>query len=77
MLGLTEKSGDIMRTVDKLDKIGPEKVKTILVEDFAVSESDADEILNSSPSRAAMRKCWRLWKATPAETRCSIRGSAS
>ena len=45
LLGLTEKSGDIMRTVDKLDKIGPEKVKTILVEDFAVSESDADEIL--------------------------------
>ena len=30
---------------DKLDKIGPEKVKTILVEDFAVSEADADEIL--------------------------------
>jgi len=45
MLGLTEKSADVMRTVDKLDKIGPEKVKTILVEDFAVSESDADEIL--------------------------------
>ena len=45
MLGLTEKSGDIMRTVDKLDKIGPEKVKAILVEDFAVSEADADEIL--------------------------------
>ena len=45
LLGLTEKSGDIMRTVDKLDKIGPEKVKAILVEDFAVSESDADEIL--------------------------------
>ena len=43
--GLTEKSGEIKRTVDKLDKIGPEKVKTILVEDFAVSESDADEIL--------------------------------
>ena len=35
MLGLTEKSGDIMRTVDKLDKIGPEKV----------TPSDADEIL--------------------------------
>ena len=45
MLGLTEKSGDIMRTVDKLDKIGPEKVRAILVEDFAVAESDADEIL--------------------------------
>ena len=45
MLGLTEKSGDIMRTVDKLDKIGPEKVKSILTEDFAVATSDADEIL--------------------------------
>ena len=45
LLGLTEKSADVMRTVDKLDKIGPEKVKTILVEDFAVSEADADEIL--------------------------------
>ena len=45
MLGLTEKSGDIMRTVDKLDKIGPDKVKTILMDDFAVSAADADEIL--------------------------------
>jgi histidyl-tRNA synthetase len=45
MLGLTEKSGDVMRTVDKLDKIGSEKVKAILIEDFAVSEADADEIL--------------------------------
>ena len=45
LLGLTEKAADVMRTVDKLDKIGPEKVKAILVEDFAVSESDADEIL--------------------------------
>ena len=45
MLGLSEKSGDIMRTVDKLDKIGPDKVKTILTEDFALSPADADEIL--------------------------------
>ncbi|MDD5939081.1 MAG: histidine--tRNA ligase [Clostridiales bacterium] len=45
MLGLTEQSGDIMRTVDKLDKIGPEKVKAILVDDFAVSPANADEIL--------------------------------
>ena len=34
MLGLTEQSGDIMRTVDKLEKIGPDKVKAILTEDF-------------------------------------------
>ena len=45
MLGLTEKSGDIMRTVDKLDKIGAEKVRTILVSDCALAEADADEIL--------------------------------
>ena len=30
MLGLTDKSGDIMRTVDKLDKIGGEKVAALL-----------------------------------------------
>jgi len=46
MLGLSERSGDIMRTVDKLDKIGPEKVKAILMgEEIALSEVDADEIL--------------------------------
>ena len=46
LLGLTEKSGDIMRTVDKLDKIGPEKVKAILMdEDIALSQAQADEIL--------------------------------
>ena len=45
MLGLTEKSGDIMRTVDKLEKIGADAVKRILVDDFAVSEQDADAIL--------------------------------
>ena len=45
MLGLSEKSGDIMRTVDKLDKIGPDKVKTILTDDFSISTSDAEEIL--------------------------------
>ena len=41
MLGLSEQSGDIMRTVDKLDKIGPEKVKVILLEDCGLT----DEIL--------------------------------
>ena len=46
MLGLTEKSGDIMRTVDKLDKIGPEKVRALLVaEDIGLPEESADEIL--------------------------------
>ena len=46
MLGLTEKSGDIMRTVDKLDKIGPEKVKaTLMDEEIALTEEQAGEIL--------------------------------
>ena len=46
MLGLTEQSGDIMRTVDKLDKIGPDKVKAILTEDLGLSEAQAGEILS-------------------------------
>ena len=45
MMGLTEKSGDIMRTVDKLDKIGAEKVKVILMDDCGLQEEEADEIL--------------------------------
>ena len=45
MLGLSEKSGDIMRTVDKLDKIGPEKVKVILLEDCGLTGEQAEEIL--------------------------------
>ena len=45
MLGLSEKSGDIMRTVDKLDKIGAEKVKALLMEEIGVSEENAGEIL--------------------------------
>ena len=45
LLGLSGQSGDIMRTVDKLDKIGAEKVRVILIEDCGVSEEQADEIL--------------------------------
>ena len=45
MLGLSERSGEIMRTVDKLDKIGAEKVKTILTEDCGLEEAQAGEIL--------------------------------
>ena len=45
MLELSEKSGDIMRTVDKLDKIGADKVKVILMDACALTEAQADEIL--------------------------------
>ena len=45
MLGLEEKSGDIMRTVDKLEKIGAEKVREILVGDLALTDEQAQDIL--------------------------------
>ena len=45
MLGLTEKSGDIMRTVDKLEKIGADKVRGVLIDDFAVEAEKVDSIL--------------------------------
>ena len=45
MLALSAKSGDIMRTVDKLDKIGGEKVRNILIADCGLTDVQADEIL--------------------------------
>ncbi len=45
MQGLTERSGDIMRTVDKLDKIGAAKVRVCLVDDCGLTADQADEIL--------------------------------
>ena len=45
MQGLKEKSGDIMRTVDKLDKIGEKAVMEILVRDFDISEADVNEVI--------------------------------
>ena len=45
MMELSEKSGDIMRTVDKLDKIGAQKVKVILMDDCGLTDEQADEIL--------------------------------
>ena len=45
MQGLSEQSSDIMRTVDKLDKIGPDKVRVLLTEDVGLTAEQADEIL--------------------------------
>ena len=45
MQGLESQAGDIMRTVDKLDKIGPDKVRALLMEQ-GVSEAAAEEILS-------------------------------
>lgn len=46
MVGLADKSQDVMRTVDKLDKIGAEKVKTLLMEDIGVAEDVAHQVLD-------------------------------
>ncbi len=45
MLGLSDRAGDIMRTVDKLDKIGAEQVGLMLVDDLDLSQDTADDIL--------------------------------
>ena len=53
-LGLTDKSQDIMRTVDKLDKIGPEKVAALLTgEDIGLTAEQAQEILRFIAIRGA------------------------
>ncbi len=46
MQGLADKAADVMRTVDKLDKIGADKVRAILVDDFAVPDEAADAVLS-------------------------------
>lgn len=45
ILGLAEKAGDVMRTIDKLEKIGEDKVKEILSQDFGVNAAVAAELL--------------------------------
>ena len=45
LLGLKEQAGDVMRTIDKLEKIGPAKVKALLVDEFSVPAAAADQLL--------------------------------
>ena len=45
MLGLSERSGDVMRTIDKLEKIGADNVRQILLEDCGASNEQSDEII--------------------------------
>jgi len=45
VLGLSDKASDVMRTIDKLEKIGPDKVREILTEDCGATSEQADEIL--------------------------------
>lgn len=45
MLGLSSCAAEVMRTIDKLDKIGAEKCRALLLED-GVSANKADEIMS-------------------------------
>ncbi len=45
ILGLSEQAGDVLRTIDKLDKIGADKVRELLTDTCGVTVEQADEIL--------------------------------
>ena len=46
MNGMSEKAGEIMRTVDKLDKIGPRKVKQLLIEEVKMLPDKSENVLD-------------------------------
>ena len=46
MNGMSEKAGEIMRTVDKLDKIGSEKVKLLLIDEVKMLPCKAENVLD-------------------------------
>lgn len=59
LMGLKDASTGIMRAIDKLDKIGTEKVRAILVDDEGVTAEKADEILyfiNSKDKLGALER---------------------
>ena len=46
LAGMEEKAGEIMRTVDKLDKIGPIKVRQILMDELHMFSHKADDVMD-------------------------------
>ena len=46
MNGMSEKAGEIMRTVDKLDKIGPLKVKELLIDEVKMLPDKSENVLD-------------------------------
>lgn len=45
ILGLTDKAGDILRTVDKLEKIGTDKVAKILTDELGIDKERTESII--------------------------------
>ena len=46
MNGMSEKAGEIMRTVDKLDKIGPHMVKQLLIDEVKMLPDKSENVLD-------------------------------
>ena len=46
LVGVGALAGDVMRTIDKLEKIGTDKVRSLLVEDLGLVPENADRILD-------------------------------
>ena len=65
ILGLSEQAGDVLRTIDKLDKIGADKVRALLTDTCGVTSGQADEILRfiacpgTSPDKLAFLEQYR------------------
>ena len=46
LAGMSEKAGEIMRTVDKMDKIGPLKVRQLLMDEVHMFSHKADDVMD-------------------------------
>ena len=64
LLGLSERSGDIMRTVDKLDKIGVENVEKILLDEGFETEKVAEilRFMQIKGTNAEVLSALNAWK---------------
>ena len=56
ILGLSEQAGDVLRTIDKLDKIGADKVRALLTDTCGVTVGQADEILRETLEESGQNK---------------------
>ena len=54
LLGLREKAGDVMRAVDKLEKLGPGEIRSLLTGGLAVAPEAADKLLTVLQAKDAL-----------------------
>ncbi len=51
LLGLSDRAADIMRSVDKIYKIGEDKLRAILADDLKLSEKDTDKLIRFTTAK--------------------------